>query len=71
MLFAGYTPYSKILNHAGKKIGYISIKQNSVDKSEIFFSTDLRHYQLVLRMRAVIKYDTAYNKNNVFAMAKS
>jgi len=37
MLFTGYTPYAKILNHDGEKIGYISTKQNSIDEAEMFF----------------------------------
>jgi hypothetical protein len=37
MLFVGYTPYAKILNHDGEKIGYIATKQNSIDEAEMSF----------------------------------
>ena len=37
MLFVGYTPYAKIINHDGEKIGYLATKQNSIDEAEMFF----------------------------------
>jgi len=37
MLFKGYSNYAKIFNHDGEKIGYLAIKQNSIDEAEVSF----------------------------------
>ena len=37
MLFHGYSNYAKIINNDGEIVGYYSIKQNPLEKNELFF----------------------------------